>query len=1121
MEQQQKEAIEVIDKFVVESNNYGGVDRSKIFCYLKTKVDKLALQGMIEGMEKPKKYVLLTIDKSGSMSGDCINSVKFMLNLLIPYIKKLGYQCDLQLFCTKNEVHESIHLLSDDQISAKIESIKAEGGTNFTNALNTSNELINKAIKFNEYKKVNCIWFFLTDGQINDRKEKENDYFILKAALNQLTKLKLKGLVELEVHGLGIGSGHDAFLMESIVNLKSKYGSFQFAEENNDEKLIEAFQVVKETVNNYRLTLKKKSNLKDGMINEEEKDYLMEEVEINEENITFEGFIKINQADLANNGITLLANINEAYYQDITIDNLKSIFKSETIETTTTQPTPLTSNVNIDHSMKIFETKLKLSLKGLEEALEELLSFLKDNLKNSLITKKEDLARIGLEKANIRLSFQKVYSKIFRIRSKAVKQNLIDISTGVNSRIQLLEELLSKIAKGQVQNELVAKINELSYANINSKKLKKVLMKRATASADIFNDQDQKLEELASSDLEDLLTKLDQHKDPPSNFDLIVKAVRKEAEESICFLSCNEYKDCLRDNDCLCLSFSIKRLDENVIAQTSSIVIENIFPTVISATSFLNAVRFVSTLEIDKSISGSNEIVKGTANEYINACIPMYINELHWKSAYLLSDRLFGWICTLDIFGFDLSIKKILPFVLVEHFFKSKFVFSSEFSHTYFLNVLATVGGIIKNLNYNDYNVKPTEEHPYTNLTEEINYWASNYSELMELRMPEFTVRTEIYLLRYFINDYLHGGNDSYEHFDKLYFHVFEEEVRRSELDIYEKLKGDFTDLLMFISTKCNFNVESDSELTSIVKEVKLHLNELKSGTANTIKNSINFSLTTDYPSFEVSSQKLHDLVLSPIFNIEKNYETLIDEALDEVADLYFESEKFTIIRCIKFCVAQLKIDKISHLATLLCEFKNQNAGLKKLSKTEKISIMLKDIGLDKFQAFTMIFQNFLQLNNSKRIKDNKYEKFFDVRERDNCYLIYTQFSIYKQYCDQEKKRNLVITKSIDIIPSSRFRNIIAITCMRDIRSSENIEEVKNLFMQSFAVKPGAQKVYFCILSENLGTPLLKEKLELFKKMRPEFMHFLRKRHTYRMCYYGIFEKDWLLNFFELKKLVS
>ncbi len=138
------------------------------------------------------------------------------------------------------------------------------------------------------------------------------------------------------------------------------------------------------------------------------------------------------------------------------------------------------------------------------------------------------------------------------------------------------------------------------------------------------------------------------------------KADDRALEHFTCVLTCCDYLESLIDSDVLCLSMNVTR-SEVAIADPTKIRINDIFETVVSGRQFLNGVLFrQNQVNNVQGVHGGFDIkdkdavvIKGKANENISGVFPFFITEEHWEIANMLNRMLVGWLCTLDIFGFD------------------------------------------------------------------------------------------------------------------------------------------------------------------------------------------------------------------------------------------------------------------------------------------------------------------------------------------------------------------------------------------------------------------------------------------------------------------------------------
>ena len=200
--------------------------------------------------------------------------------------------------------------------------------------------------------------------------------------------------------------------------------------------------------------------------------------------------------------------------------------------------------------------------------------------------------------------------------------------------------------------------------------------------------------------------------------------------------------------------------------------------------------------------------------------------------------------------------------------------------------------------------------------------------------------------------------------------------------------------------------------------------------------------------------------IVIPLLNIlnTSSIKNDIESSTKDFADIYFSNDNFYIIRTINSIVRILSETNSNineyQLIDIMIKLKNNHMNI------DKTDIMLKELNLNKEQFFSMLIQNLLQKNNSKREKDFKYDKYYDIKK--DYQLIYINYVLNKVFAEQEKKRNLVLFNTIAIKPERGFKNIIAIKCIESLRNENDMFEVENLFRMAFEVKPGKLKVYFC-----------------------------------------------------------
>lgn len=98
--------------------------------------------------------------------------------------------------------------------------------------------------------------------------------------------------------------------------------------------------------------------------------------------------------------------------------------------------------------------------------------------------------------------------------------------------------------------------------------------------------------------------------------ELMKKHETQVNEVGRCLLSCNNFVEAMTDEDCMCITFSVSRTELSIV-RPASLVIERIYPSIISAKNFLFALKH--SLKIDPERSGNfdkteGNVIKGQGN---------------------------------------------------------------------------------------------------------------------------------------------------------------------------------------------------------------------------------------------------------------------------------------------------------------------------------------------------------------------------------------------------------------------------------------------------------------------------------------------------------------------------
>jgi hypothetical protein len=147
-------------------------------------------------------------------------------------------------------------------------------------------------------------------------------------------------------------------------------------------------------------------------------------------------------------------------------------------------------------------------------------------------------------------------------------EQLLDCRTRTS---KVINELRNVTDFSNIQNNLIANMNDLAYKAINNTSLQKMVDKRAILNEELY----EKLEKQAA----DITSKMDFKKLGETHKNII-------EEIGKCPLSVMNTIEALEEQDCMCIGLSVTR-SEAAIADSSRLIIKDIFPTYITADSFL------------------------------------------------------------------------------------------------------------------------------------------------------------------------------------------------------------------------------------------------------------------------------------------------------------------------------------------------------------------------------------------------------------------------------------------------------------------------------------------------------------------------------------------------------
>jgi len=223
-----------------------------------------------------EKWIIVVLDKSGSMSGSAITQAKEAILQLVRAVKgDANTNAFFSLMSFQSVA--TAHTLADQNlktIETEVQKISAGGGTSFANifeALTTS--LGGYTSKRNNAKHdfSEIVMIFFTDGQDGDG--------VSGAAKRKSSLLALKNAMEAignsSVHTIGFTADHDARLLSEITTAGTTQGTFQYVNESKaiPVAMTSITQLILQNQNSISAKLRI-SNLGTNIADREEKVYL-------------------------------------------------------------------------------------------------------------------------------------------------------------------------------------------------------------------------------------------------------------------------------------------------------------------------------------------------------------------------------------------------------------------------------------------------------------------------------------------------------------------------------------------------------------------------------------------------------------------------------------------------------------------------------------------------------------------------------------------------------------------------------------------------------------------------------------------------------------------------------
>lgn len=124
----------------------------------------------------------------------------------------------------------------------------------------------------------------------------------------------------------------------------------------------------------------------------------------------------------------------------------------------------------------------------------------------------------------------------------------------------------------------------------------------------------------------------------------------------------------------MCIALSVER-PEAAIADPGRLIIRDIYPTYLTADSFLESAQFkidaAGPAAVGQSQAhggfkeGKGELAMGLGRESVTGIMPLYLFPEHWNIAKRRIQPVYGFMCTLDVMGYSSEQFFTVPFLVL------------------------------------------------------------------------------------------------------------------------------------------------------------------------------------------------------------------------------------------------------------------------------------------------------------------------------------------------------------------------------------------------------------------------------------------------------------------------
>lgn len=285
--------------------------------------------------------------------------------------------------------------------------------------------------------------------------------------------------------------------------------------------------------------------------------------------------------------------------------------------------------------------------------LSDLAIYIDDFIKNNAF--KNDSGFIKRTYESITGHVNNLYDEFKQIKNRLDRKTKLGKINEIRKNLNMFGDIYRKTLLGEIRNNDRISFYDTIYKSTVRNKFQNMIDKRAMKNAENLNNEELELQEyIKTLDVKDLEQK-------------------SENIDDSCMFTTEPINELISNGDCLCIGFNVTR-NETCIADPSNIVVNEIYPVFLGADIFEELVKNMinkgnkEQLENYSSfgIESSAKIGESMPNARINAALPLYYFNEHWKVSKIYMKRIMGLITTLDPLGYTYRQTLTIPFKVYE-----------------------------------------------------------------------------------------------------------------------------------------------------------------------------------------------------------------------------------------------------------------------------------------------------------------------------------------------------------------------------------------------------------------------------------------------------------------------